>query len=175
MTIRSTRTKSGPSSASLLHISLGVLVGCNFRRFFVVRRLVRCADDHRDQALVVLLVGLGLSHDVALAEDYGPVSHLHDVFEVVGDYDHGDPVAWGVLDQAQHVARFAGAQGRGRLVEDHDLAPEGHCTGACDGLPLSAAHQARLYVSPWEIYLQAAHKLVSLAGHVLVLDPAPVT
>jgi hypothetical protein len=78
---------------------------------FVIRRLVRPADDHRDQALVVLLVGLGFSHDVALTEDYGPVSHLHDVFEVVGDHDHRDPVSWGVLDQAQHVARFAGAQG----------------------------------------------------------------
>src|SRR5829696_2845655 len=173
MTIRSTREKSGPSSASLLPISLGVLVGWNFRRFFVVRRLVRAADDHRDQALVVLLVGLGLSHDVALPEDYGPVSHLHDVFEVVGDHDHGDPVAWGVLDQAQHVARFAGTQGRGRLVEDHDLASEGHRTGAGHRLPLAAAHQARLHVSPGEVYLQAAHEFVSLAGHVLVLDPAP--
>src|SRR5215216_1593454 len=174
MTIRSTRKKSGPSSASLLPISLGVLVGWNFRRFFVVRRLVRAADDHRDQALVILLVGLGLSHDVALAEDYGPVSHLHDVFEVVGDHDHGDPVAWGVLDQAQNVARFAGAQGRGRLVEDHDLASEGHRTGAGHRLPLAAAHKARLHVGPWEVYLQAAHEFVSLAGHVLVLDPAPV-
>src|SRR5215211_6451075 len=174
MTIRSTRKKSGPSSASLLPISLGVLVGWNFRRFFVVRRLVRAADDHRDQALVVLLVGLGLSHDVALTENYGPVSHLHDVFEVVGDHDHGDPVAWGVLDQAQNVAGFTGAQGRGRLVEDHDLTPEGHRTGAGHRLPLAAAHQARLHVGPWEVYLQAAHEFVSLAGHVLVLDPAPV-
>src|SRR5215216_2857925 len=174
MATRSTRTKSGPSSARLLPISLVVLVGWSFRRFFVARRLVRAADDHRDQALVVLLVGLSLSHDVALAEDYGPVSHLHDVFEVVGDHDHGDPVAWGVLDQAQHVARFAGTQGRGRLVEDHDLASEGHRTGAGHRLPLAAAHQARLYISPWEVYLQAAHELVRLAGHVLILDPPPV-
>src|SRR5215217_1578156 len=111
MTIRSTRTKSGPSSASLLPISLGVRGVINYQRFFVVCHLVCAAYDHRDQALVVLLVGLGLSHDVALAEDYGPVSHLHDVFEVVGDHDHGDPVAWGILDQAQNVAGFTGAQG----------------------------------------------------------------
>src|SRR5687768_5401479 len=174
MIIRSTRTKSSPSSADLLPISLGVLVGWSFRRFFVVRWLVRAADDHRDQAFVVLLVGLSLSHDVALAEDYGPVCHLHDVFEVVGDHDHRDPVSGGVLDQAQNVARFTGAEGRGRFVEDHDLAPEGHRTGAGDGLPLAAAHQACLHVSPGEVYLQAAHKLVRLAGHVLVLDPAPV-
>ena len=123
---------------------------------------------------MVLLIGLRLSHDIALAEDYGPVGHLHDVFEVVGDHDHRDPVSGGVLDQAQHVARFAGAQGRGRLVEDHDLAPESHRAGAGDGLPLASAHQARLHVSPWEVYLQAAHEFVSLARHVLVLDPAPV-
>src|SRR5829696_6972864 len=111
MTTKSTRTKSGPNSASLLPISLGVLVSWNLRRFFVARRLIRAAYDHRDQAFVVLLIGLGLSHDVALTENYGPVSHLHDVFQVVGDHDHGDPVAWGVLDQAQHVAGFTGAQG----------------------------------------------------------------
>src|SRR5215210_1243850 len=166
MTSRNTRKKSGPSSATLLPISLGVLVGWSF--------LIRAADDHGDQAFVVLLVGLGLSHDVALTEDYGPVCHLHDVFEVVGDHDHRDPVSWGVLDQAQHVARFTGAQGRGRLVEDHDLTPEGHRTGAGHRLPLAAAHQARLHVGPWEVYLQAAHEFVSLAGHVLVLVPAPV-
>src|SRR4029450_7697838 len=84
------------------------------------------------------------------------------------------PVSGGVLNQAQHVARFAGAQGRGRLVEDHDLASEGHSTGAGHRLPLATAHQTRLHVSPGEVYLQAAHEFVSLAGHVLVLDPAPV-
>src|SRR5829696_7506440 len=174
MTTKSTRTKSGPNSASLLPISLGVLVSWNLRRFFVARRLIRAAYDHRDQAFVVLLVRLGLSHDIALTENYSPVSHLHDVFEVVGYHDHRDAVSWSLLDQAQHVARFAGAQGRGRLVEDHDLTPEGHGAGAGHRLPLAAAHQARLYVSPGEVYLQAAHEFVSLARHVLVLDPAPV-
>src|SRR6266516_1987406 len=80
----------------------------------------------------------------AQALDVDPVRDLEDVRHVVADQDDRQAPAAQPLDQGQHLAGLADAQGGGRLVQDDDLGAERGRARDRDGLALAAGQGLHL-------------------------------
>src|SRR5580692_62718 len=78
----------------------------------------------------------------AQAQHGDPVRDRLDVVEVVRDDDHRDVLALQPFDQVEHDPGLGHAEGRGRLVQDHQLGLAHHGPGDRDRLPLAAGQRA---------------------------------
>ena len=89
-----------------------------------------------------------LDHD-AVVHEYQGVPHLAGEAHLVGDHDHGHAVGSQAPHHVEHVPHQLGVEGRGGLVEEHELGRHGQGPG--DGHPL----------------LLAAGQLVGVRGHLV--------
>ena len=96
------------------------------------------ANDQADEVLMVLRGRDRFPDLSALPEHHGTVGDLHHVVQVVRDQDHGDALLGQAPDELEDLGGLAQAEGRGRLVEDHDAAGEGDGARHGDGLALAA-------------------------------------
>ena len=80
-------------------------------------------------------------HPAAQAQHLHPVRDLHDVRHRVADQHHRHPLVADPADGVEDVRRLPDAEGRGRLVEEHDPVRPVHGARDGDGLALAARHR----------------------------------
>ena len=73
-----------------------------------------------------------------------PMSDAPREAHFMGDDDHGHAVARQIAHDFQHFVDHFRVQGRGRLVEEHDLGPHGERAGNGDALLLAAGKIRRI-------------------------------
>src|SRR3984885_2372890 len=95
-----------------------------------------------DDGLGVVLRGRPVRDQTAQAQHGDPVRDRLDVVQVVRNDDHRDVLALQPFDQVEHDAGLGHAEGRGRLVQDHQLSLAHHGPGHRDRLPLAAGQRA---------------------------------
>ena len=106
-----------------------------------------------------------LFDDLALVhEDHG-VGDLAGEAHLVGDDDHRHPLLRELDHDVEHFLDHLGVEGRGRLVEQHDLRAHAERTGDRDPLLLATRELRRVFVR----LLGNAHPLEVVAGQVFGL------
>ena len=88
--------------------------------------------------------GDALFDDPAVVDEDDPIGHLPGKTDLVGDDDQRGAGTGEILDDGEHLADQFGIQGRGRLVEQHDLRFHRQGSGDGDPLLLAAGQLARI-------------------------------
>jgi len=84
------------------------------------------------------VLGRALFKDLALVHEQDAVRHLAREPHLVRDHDHGHAVAGQPFHDVENLADHLGIEGRGGLVEEHDLGVHGQGAGDGHALLLSA-------------------------------------
>ena len=103
-------------------------------------------------------------HDPAVVHDADPVGQVEDVVDVVADQEDADALVLQLADEVADLGGLRRAEGRGRLVHDHDPGVEVDGPRDRDGLALTSGQVPDRRREVGEVRVQAAHHL---AGGVL--------
>ena len=118
---------------------------------------------------LVLLSLRDLGSDPAEVEGVDAVGDLHDVVHVVRDQHDPNAVIGQAADEVEHLAGLRDAEGRGRLVEEDDLAVPQHCLRDRHCLPLATGEAGdQLADRVDRAYREAGQRLACLAFHLAV-------